>query len=231
VARAKRTARAEARRRYRADQGLPSLDETVDSTEAPVAPPPARPTAPGEGRLSIGESFRRSFRPFDWRGDLRSLPALLRTKAFLIPVALVLASTLAVIALGGTNLLSQFLYAYFVQTPAIGGVFLTGFLATRASWLLGAIVGFISAVSYALVIAVFPLNVYQVAPAPELRDQIIISGLGLSPLMGAFFAAAAAWYRRFLALSNPNRGRRPSQPQRRGNDGRTRSGQKAQARR
>ena len=26
---------------------------------------------------------------------------------------------------------------------------------------------------------------------------------------GALFAAAAAWYRRFLNLANPNRGRRP----------------------
>jgi hypothetical protein len=37
-----------------------------------------------------------------------------------------------------------------------------------------------------------------------------------------FFAASAAWYRRFLRLSNPNRGRQQQQ-QRRGPDGRSRS--------
>jgi hypothetical protein len=31
----------------------------------------------------------------------------------------------------------------------------------------------------------------------------------MSPLAGIFFASAAAWYRRFLQLSNPNRGRTP----------------------
>jgi hypothetical protein len=36
-----------------------------------------------------------------------------------------------------------------------------------------------------------------------------------------FFAAAAAWYRRFLRLSNPNRG--SGQQGRRGPDGRSRS--------
>jgi hypothetical protein len=42
-----------------------------------------------------------------------------------------------------------------------------------------------------------------------------------SPPFGIFFAASAAWYRRFLRLSNPNRGR-PQQP-RRGSDGRSRA--------
>ena len=32
----------------------------------------------------------------------------------------------------------------------------------------------------------------------------------LSPVMGALFAAGAAWYRRFLQLSNPNRGKQPA---------------------
>jgi hypothetical protein len=34
-----------------------------------------------------------------------------------------------------------------------------------------------------------------------------MAALLLSPIMGAIFAALAAWYRRFLAYSNPNRGR------------------------
>ncbi|MDQ2964700.1 MAG: hypothetical protein M3R57_02500, partial [Chloroflexota bacterium] len=46
------------------------------------------------------------------------------------------------------------------------------------------------------------------APTPkELADTVAISFL-LSPLTGAFFGAAAAWYRRFLNLANPNRGTR-----------------------
>ena len=61
-----------------------------------------------------------------------------------------------------------------------------------------------------------------------------VSAFIYSPIMGAFFAAAAAWYRRFLALSSPNRNRRQSQAQKqRPGDGRTRGGtsQKAPAKR
>ena len=54
----------------------------------------------------------------------------------------------------------------------------------------------------------------------------------LSPFMGAFFASAAAWYRRFLRLSAPARPANNASPRR--GDGRTRTtsgSQKAGARR
>ena len=47
-------------------------------------------------------------------------------------------------------MLSAFLYQYFIQTPAIGGVFIAGFLAPRASWLLGVIVGLVAAACYSI---------------------------------------------------------------------------------
>jgi hypothetical protein len=34
---------------------------------------------------------------------------------------------------------------------------------------------------------------------------VATSALVISPIAGIFFAAAAAWYRRFLKLANPNR--------------------------
>jgi hypothetical protein len=113
------------------------------------------------------------------------------------------------------------MFAYFVQTPAIGGVFLAGFLAPRASWLLGVIVGLVAAVCYTLLI----LTVFgeATANAPEgIARDTITAAFTLSPVMGGLFAAAAAWYRRFLQLSNPNRGRQ-AQSTRRGPDGRSRS--------
>ena len=131
----------------------------------------------------------------------------------------------------GANIVSQFMFAYFIQTPAIGGVFLAGFLAPRASWLLGVLVGLTSALCYAVIILAFPTSVASTVPTTSQATDAIIAALILSPTMGAFFAAAAAWYRRFLALSNPNRGRR-QQAKPKGNDGRTRSsGQKAGVRR
>jgi len=137
-----------------------------------------------------------------------------------------------VIVSSGRDVITPLLFAYFVQTPAIGGVFLAGFLAPRASWLLGAIVGLVAAVGYVAVLALVPGALGPTPPAGTLQS-VAASAFVLSPILGALFSAAAAWYRRFLRLSNPNRGRQTSSQPRRG-DGRTRAStgsQKAGARR
>lgn len=229
MARAKRTARAEARRRYRAehsptDEAEILDDEPVAGTESARRSVTAGHPAPGDApRMGIFTAFREAFHPLDLRADLAALPFLaVRTKALWLPVVLVIGTTVALGLTNGEDVVTQFLFAYFVQTPAIGGVFLAGFLAPRASWLLGAIVGFISAICYALLITVLPRFVEATAVNPEAARDTIVAGLILSPVMGAFFAAAAAWYRRFLQLSNPNRGRRTQGKPRRG-DGRART--------
>lgn len=227
MARAKRTVRADARRRYRQEQGIVEepIDEPSDpAPRAPVASSVARSTVgpTPSARLGITEAFRRSFRPLDVRGDLAALPTLIRSKAFWLPSLLTIASTGLVFATRGTDVVSAFLYAYFIQTPAIGAVFIAGFLAPRASWLLGILVGLISAACYTAI------GVSGMVSVPQGTDatQIVTASFLLSPIMGALFAAAAAWYRRFLQLSNPNRGRqRPGQravPRSTG-DGRTRA--------
>ncbi len=234
MARAKRTARADARRRYRAEHA--PIEETTSegvATAAAPASPTAKPVASASmpPRPGIGTAFRQSFRPLDIRADIAALPWLaVHTKALWLPVLLVVGSTVFVVVTSGANIVSQFMFAYFIQTPAIGGVFLAGFLAPRASWLLGVLVGLTSALCYAVIILAFPTSVASTVPTTSQATDAIIAALILSPIMGAFFAAAAAWYRRFLALSNPNRGRQQAKPK--GNDGRTRSsGQKAGVRR
>ena len=60
-----------------------------------------------------------------------------------------------------------------------------------------------------------------------------MTGFLLSPIFGALFASGAAWYRRFLQLSNPNRGKR-AEEKKKANDGKSRTSgkdQKAGARR
>jgi hypothetical protein len=240
VARAKRTARADARRRYRAEHNLPDEatldDEPTSSGEARGATTSgtAKRTPDTPARMGIGEAFRASFRPLDIRGDVAALPYLaFRTKALWIPLALVLGSTIAFAVTSGQDIVTQFLFAYFVQTPAIGGVFIAGFLAPRASWLLGVIVGLVSAACYSILILTVFSAVVAASPIQGIARDAILSSFVLSPLMGAFFAAAAAWYRRFLQYSNPNRGRRRQEKARRGPDGKTRAagGGKAGARR
>jgi hypothetical protein len=266
VARAKRTARADARRRYRAEQNLVDESAAIDGDAAPTATAAAKPGATSAAarprtaapapantppRMSIGTAFRMSFRPLDVRGDLAALPALaLRTKALWIPILLVIASTALIFITAGltgdetatdavstigrwATFISQFMFAYFIQTPAIGAVFLAGFLAPRASWLLGAIVGLVAAICYGLIILIYPTAIATDVPTASQANDVILAALVLTPLMGAFFASAAAWYRRFLQLSNPNRGQRRQQAKPKANDGRTRSSgsQKAGARR
>ena len=230
MARAKRTARAEARRRHRAEQGLPPTSESLD--DAPTQSGAATNDGVPPTRIGIFSAFRLAFRPLDIRGDLRALPSIaLHSKALWLPILITIVSTIAFAITNGGDLVTRFLFAYFIQTPAIGGVFLAGFLAPRASWLVGIIVGAVAAACYAALIFTVFAAVLAASPTPDQTQQTILYAIGFSPLLGAFFAAAAAWYRRFLQLSNPNRGRQQAAG-RRGPDGKTRAGaQKAGARR
>ena len=232
MARAKRTARAEARRRYRATtEPDGSFDDAEEGGEPSKGARTSAPTGrgastPTPARVGFVAAFRQSIRPLNVREDLVTFPAVAtRSKAVWVPVLITLASTIATAAAGVNNFVTGLLFTYFVVFPAIGGVFIGGFLAPRASWLVGIVVGLVSAVCYVA------LGASGKLPAPFAEQFTLnpggaaVSAFIYSPIMGAFFAAGAAWYRRFLALSSPNRNRRPSQtPKARPGDGRTRSG-------
>jgi hypothetical protein len=247
VARAKRTERAEARRRYRATLATDPLAEDTEGTDgvstAGSSKDAKRSNATSSGkqgtsgtpeRVGFTDAFRQSIRPVHVREDIASLPWIAtHTKAIWLPALITIAATIATAATGATDMVTGLLFTYFVVFPAIGGVFIGGFLAPRASWLVGVVIGLISAACYVA------LGVTGKLPAP-FAEQYTVSAAGAaisafiySPIMGAFFAAAAAWYRRFLALSSPNRNRKQSQaPKQRPGDGRTRgSSQKASAKR
>jgi hypothetical protein len=109
VARAKRTARAEARRRYRAEHpletnGFDSGEDDAEAEEAPAArrrsssPPPPR-SREGGGPVRVGglRAFRDAYQPADIRADLRALPELLRSRAVTIPVLLVVVSAVVLV--------------------------------------------------------------------------------------------------------------------------------------
>jgi hypothetical protein len=270
VPRAKRTDRAEARRRYRA-----SLDEQpADEADEPSAPPsaaraaPPRPPSAGE-RPGLGYAFRASFRPVNLGEDLRYLPKLLIDRSVWLPILLTIAAGVAFAVTSGSNWLVNLVATYFVAPPALGSVFIGGFLAPRASYLVGLIVGFVSAVVASAIIltsstslmtgqplgttptptpgasiaaspsasaapaasaspatspgpsaSAAPTASPTPSPTPSsVQDQIVYAFV-TSPPFGMFFAAAAAWYRRFLRLSRPTPPR--SQQGRRG-DGRTRT--------
>ena len=241
MARAKRTQRAEARRRYRSEQSLTGPDD-ADELDAAASAPASRSTSsatqPNAPRQGVGNAFRAAFRPVDIRSDLRALPQLVRHRALWIPAVITLATTVLFIVVRPENrtdilgVLTVFLYQYFVVTPAIGGVFIAGFLAPKASWLYGILVGLVASVCYSFLVVRGFIGTAPTAETQGLARDVVLASFFLSPIIGAFFASTAAWYRRFLYLSNPNRGRaKPSSSSSRP-DGRTRSSsQKASARR
>ena len=182
--------------------------------------------------MGFSAAFRAAIRPLNVRADLAALPWIAtHTHALWVPLAITLASTVAIIVTKGGDI-SLFMFAYFIQTPAIGGVFIAGFLAPRASWLLGAIVGLFSAICYSVLVLAYPTTIYATAapPTQAQAQEVALSAFVLSPIIGAFFAAGAAWYRRFLKLSSPNRAR-PAQKSnaKKMGDGRTRGGTTAKA--
>jgi len=194
VARAKRTARAEARRRYRATIAENPEAEAADGaaeterTEGRPRPAPRRATEPVE-RPSIVAAFRSSFRPLDLRGDLRALPRLLVSRAFLAPTV---ASGLAyILFVFNQDVWALQFWQYFSGQFPVVAIFIGGFFAPRASWLIGILIAVTS--------ILFQLELF-VRAYPEFLGILLVQGV----FFGALFGSAAAWYRRFLRRANPN---------------------------
>ena len=233
MARAKRTDRADARRRYRAAQTEPLDDELedLDADDAAADAAPARSSqprsatsssasSPARPRPSITAAFRGAFRPLDLPGDLRALPRLLINRAFLIPAALIVGVAGVMIAFGGRELITRELSQFFLAPPPLAPVFIAGFLAPRASYLLGGLLGVVQTVAVLVIISTPALA--AVVGAPD--TGTFASSMFVSVVFGAFYAAAMAWYKRFLRAANPPRvapaASKPAGKQRRGSQSR-----------
>ena len=176
-----------------ADEAEPPDGETPAPRQPPARPASTSATAstPVRARPSIVDAFRSSFRPLDLRGDLRVLPRLLMSRTFLVP-AIASAATFLAFALN-QNQVTLLVYQWLSYQFPVAAVFAAGFFATRASWLLGAILALFS--------TVIQLQFFSVIFPPEVIWALLIQGA----ILGSFFGAAAAWYRRFLNRANPNR--------------------------
>jgi len=234
VARAKRTDRAVARRRHRAtfvdplaegdlapDEGMSISDESTPapSRRAVANAGAGRPSTPAAGappaRPSIAAAFRSSFRPLDLRGDIRALPQLVTHWSFFVPVILS-GLAVALIPLVGLNALTSAFYQYFSFTAPLGTSFLAGFFAPRASYLVGilaalASVGFqflaYNVGSFGGLFVDFKDAAGNPMAEAAAKELVLSQALTVGVPSAALFAAAAAWYRRFLNRANPNRSR------------------------
>ena len=240
MARAKRfdRDRAEARRRYRATlaPGDAPSSESEDGAEASAgqaavtpAPAPRRPSARPAGsgsrqgaqpmapRMGIVQAARSSYRRVDIRKDLSQLPSLIVHRATWAPILLSLLSIIVFAVTGPTNTLTSFAFNIFGLPPAMAAVFIAGFFAPTAAWLLGGIVGLAVSVFYSGFVVVAAQGSVPDVPAVG-SDQIpsmILNAFIIGPLYGVVLGAAAAWYKRFLYLSSPSRP--PTRPASNGN--------------
>jgi hypothetical protein len=204
VARAKRTDRADARRRYRQYQSADLGD--VEGAEPSEAPPVTargpRPAPGAPARPSLTAAFRAAYHRANIREDVAALPGLLRTRSFVGAIALIVVGT-AGVALAPQNPISQLLYQSLLYPPAMAPIFIVGFFAPRASYLLGLIVSVIDVALFAVVVyVVLPATATTTPVDPAAQAQAVYSAISVGPVSGIFFAAAAAWYRRFLNLTN-----------------------------
>jgi hypothetical protein len=229
VARAKRTRRAEARRRYRSIVGAsenPDLEiDEADASDAPTAAPPrnsrgrrAEAGAPPRGeaapppRAGFLAALRRAAAPADIRADLRALPSIaIHSKALWVPLAVIGGITALFFVPGiSRNPLVALLGNLALQPPPMILPFLAGMLAPRGGWLVGGIVALANAAAYALLFGVFTNSVqtglgFTYVMTTDQKVGIIVNAVLTSVPFGILVGAFAGFYRRFLSMSSPAR--------------------------
>ena len=215
----RRSGRRVRRRRGRAIAADRPAWQSSPSPKAPAASPQ---------RMGFAAAFRAAIRPLNVRADLAALPWIAtHTHALWVPLAITLASTVAIIATKGGDISLVHVRrtssrrrrsaacssrASSPREPAGSLAFARRPLLRRL--LLGARPG-------------VPDHDLRGGGAADPGPGPGGRALGLRPgrpIIGAFFAARAARYRRFLRLSSPNRARPPqtSNAKKMG-DGRTRA--------
>ena len=202
MARAKDTARSEARRRtresLRADQ-LPAVegDHQLDADIPATAAPAQR---------------QRMFKMPNFREDIRALPQMMLTRKLLwLPLLLLFIGTALVLMLPGLSgeplALADLFLQFFYIPPALFTFFVAGFIAPRASWLIGLLYGLVAGVLW--FIAFIPPSL--VSTPTSFATQLFLL-LVNGALYGTLAAAFAAWYRDFLrGMQERGRARRADQ--------------------
>ena len=216
MARAKRTDRADARRRYRATQSeapelagdegggvdsptpttpQPSAKGTAAPARATGGRPPADPrsTLPPGARPSFTASFRAAARPFDLRSDIAYIPTLaLHTRAVWVPGLAAIASGAVFLAAQplGSNSLANLAFQLFVLPPTIAGSFVAGILAPRATYIAGGIAALIGALVFAVAVAITPTDL-SAATVPTPSPSAAASASASPSASGGASASAA----------------------------------------
>jgi hypothetical protein len=227
VARAKRTDRAEARRRHRAamsEAGAPEAGGASAGAPGGVAPAAvprdarakAAPSRPGQAgapkQVGLIASLRAAYSPADVIGDIKALPDItLHSKAIWLPGGLIVLTGLLMQTVGtGGGPIVQLLASLVLAPPPMIIAFLGGILAPRGGWLVGGLLSTCAAFVYVGIswawstTSVTPLGwTYTLTDAQ--KWAFATSVLLPAPVFGIAVGAFAGFYRRFLNMSAPQR--------------------------
>lgn len=191
--RAKDTSRAEARRRHKEETRASDVEPNVlsDQVDAEAAQAPTRP------RFALP----------DIRADLLALPTVFRKPLVWVPFGmLILAFGLELARQNGSLPEGQVadiatLYIQLTLPPtALFVFFIGGFVAPRASYLVGALLGIFDALLITILIGMTPAGDLEEAGITEVASDLVPLW-GIAIIVGIFAAAFAAWYRSFLRSS------------------------------
>ncbi len=197
MARAKNMSRAEARRRtresIRAQEG--ELDDAADieQDDEKTAPPAAR---------------KPLFKMPDFRADARALPSIVRGRRLLwLPLLLLIIGFVVTLSLDALPVeigsLATLYVQFFFIPPALFTFFIAGFVAPRASYLVGLIYGALAGVMWSAIIlssasSLAPDGATTVTPTSTEPIYVVGNMLLYGVVYGTLAAAFAAWYRDFL---------------------------------
>jgi hypothetical protein len=196
--RPKNTSRAEARRRHRDEQRETEIEPNTLSDEAAVA------QASPSGRPSLAMP--------DIRGDLAALPQVFRNPLVWLPFGLLLLAFGLEVAIQNGALpegqVTEFsaLYVGLVLPPmSLFVFFIGGFVASRASYLVGGLLGIFDATLITILVVLYGQNIEATGVATTETEQSTLDALvpiwGIALVVGVVAAGFAAWYRRFLRSS------------------------------
>jgi hypothetical protein len=195
LARAKNTSRAEARKRTRdAQRAELMVDEYehFEDREIDAQAPAARPSM---------------FALPNFPEDIRALPTIFRTRRLIwLPFGLVLIGFVLALLIYGMPVDLQTWVALFLQfffvPQGLFVYFIGGFLAPRASYLVGALLGVLSGALYGIaIVATLPVGTnIELSEAALSVASYTFTGIVLGTFAGGF----AAWYRNFLRQMQEN---------------------------
>lgn len=196
MARAKNTSRAEARKRTR------------EAQRAELAELEAGAPLDEQGEHGEPEPRPRAFQLPNVLEDLRALPGVFRTRRLVwVPFILVaIGFVLGLVVYGLPEELRPWigLYLQFFFVPqGLFSYFIAGFVAPRASYLVGLLLGVMSGAMYGIVL------VATLPPDTDATTRAAVESLALSSpvtgaILGTFAGGFAAWYRNFLRNMQTN---------------------------